>query len=172
MVLELFDIFNECSGSDVEGAALVVTETYDDAHSGLADFIEHLFGGNGLIDADGVDPQVVHQPQVLGQGGKTSHGISNGDGMVTHAVDAVDAVGGVKLLVSSPNLRVRLRTTRNRTNDQDSCGPGQRDVINAFHARLNDVPGARRDDSAARSPRNTSIEWGVHCGSAHRTRRA
>ena len=92
--------------------------------------------------------------------------------MVAHAVDAVDAVGGVKLLINGPNLCVRLRTTRNRTSDQDSCRPGQRDVINAFHARLNDVPGARRDDSAARSPRNTSIEWGVHCGSAHRRRRA
>ena len=66
MVLELFDIFNECSGSDVEGAALVVTETHDDAQTGLTDFVEHLFGVNGLIDADGVDSQVVHQLQVLG----------------------------------------------------------------------------------------------------------
>ena len=43
MVLELFDIFNECSGSDVEGAALIVTETHDDAQTGLTDFVEHLF---------------------------------------------------------------------------------------------------------------------------------
>ena len=57
---ELLDVVEVGPRLQVEDAVLVVPESEDDREAGGVNLVEHRGGGDGLVDPDGVDAQVVH----------------------------------------------------------------------------------------------------------------
>ena len=101
--LELLDVVEVGARLQVEHAALVVSEPDDDGETGRVDLVEHGGGGDGLVDPDGVDAQVLHEGKVLRQRLKAARLLADGDGVVADALDEIRAVFGEELPLVGPD---------------------------------------------------------------------
>ena len=107
--LELPDVVEVGARLQVEDAALIVPETGNDRDAGGVDLVEHRGGGDGLVDPDGVDAQVLHEGEVLRQRCKAAQLLADGDGVVADALDEVGAVFREELTLVGPDPGSRFR---------------------------------------------------------------
>ena len=106
--LELLDVVEVGPRLQVEHAALVVPEPEDDGEAGSVDLVEHGSGGDGFVDPNRVDPEVLQDGEVLRQRPKAARLLADGHRVVADALDEVGAVFREELPFVGPDPGSRL----------------------------------------------------------------
>ena len=154
--LELLDVVEVGAGFQIMDAALVVAESHDDRDAGLVDFVEDLGGCDGLVNADRVDAQVLHEGEVLRQRFEAAGFLSNRDGVVADPLNEVGPFFGEELAMVCPHSGSRFGAGgQGETHQQGDPCNGKRELGHALGTVQVKVSGPIRGGPACRAVRRS-----------------